>query len=982
MRDSIRRNSRTDWRSVFRPLIVAAFVAATSNTASALPAFPGAEGFGSETRGGRGGRVIAVTNLDDDGPGSLRAACRAKGARIVVFRVGGTIRLKKHLRITEPFITIAGQSAPGGGILLRDAGLWIETHDVVVRFIRVRIGPSLNEYYGSQDCVHIEGKDCCNVVVDHCSFSWSVDECASARGPAHDITFSWNIIAEALRTPFTNQELGKDDEDSRSHSMGMMLGGNPDRCSVHHNLIAHCNSRNPRIQGGTHAFVNNVVYDWGYMTATFSRDPKVNFIGNYYRRGPSSLDQPPIVNEQGLGKVYVKGNRSSRRPSDSLPEWELTTDAPVAHQAKEPFAMPPLKITSADQALEDVLAHAGCTLPQRDAVDDRILRNARLGMGGKIDRPEQVGGYPEIAAGAPPRDSDADGMPDDWETAQRLDPNDPTDGPKDRDRDGYTNVEEYLNSIVEQWMHAKASVKAYPVPDAAGADCPFEVEAEGVKVPVQEFGQEIKVYYARFRLGGKVTVQVKPRKAGKVTCVLKPDRYLLNLRVKEGAVLFDVDQPGPRVLHISVDGKDLPPLFVIADELERDRPDPSDPKVLNVLDHGIISSDSEIQTAKIQALLDQCATSGGTVYFAGGIYRTGTLRIGRNTTIYLEAGALIKASENPEDFPITGVEKETGGEGISHSGSRLLYFYKADNSRLAGCGEVDGMGHILRNRHDRRVQVIDAEQCSNLTIENVVLRNSASWTCHVLYCNGVDIRNLKILGDWKVGNTDGIDPDSSRNVRITRYFGYCGDDALAIKTTGNSGLLQSAENITVRDSVVITRKTGLKLGTESRADIRHILFENVDVVDSSRGIGLWMRDGSTFEDVTFRDVTMDLHEIPGEGWSGEPYRITVESRRGIGKIRNVLFDRVKCSAPYRSVIHGHPDSPLEGVKFWGCEWVVKPREDKMNRAPVMDIQRAKNVEFRFTKLDWRTKNDDVWNGFLGLSDVEGLSFREFEERRD
>ena len=373
-------------------------LASAAGAAKEIPAFPGAEGFGSTTPGGRGGRVIAVTSLDDDGPGSLRAACEAKGPRMVVFRVGGTIRLRKHLRITEPFITIAGQTAPGGGVLLRDAGMWIETHDVVVRFIRVRYGPSLNEYYGSADAVHVEGKDCYNDIIDHCSFSWSIDEVASVCGPSHDVTYSWNIIAEGLKTPFTNAELGKDEKEPRSHSMGMMLGNDPDRCSIHHNLLLHSDTRMPRIQGGVHAFVNNVVFDWRYRTATFTHDPKVNFIGNYYKRGPASMDLLPVISEDSIGRIYAMGNISNRRPNDSLPNWELTVDGPADKtQAREPFPTAPLTTTSAEQAYEDVLARVGCAIPRLDAVDIRLLRDTRLGMGGQIDRPEQVGGFPEIA---------------------------------------------------------------------------------------------------------------------------------------------------------------------------------------------------------------------------------------------------------------------------------------------------------------------------------------------------------------------------------------------------------------------------------------------------------------------------------------------------------------------------------------------------------------------------------------------------------
>lgn len=408
--------------------------------------FPGAEGAGTQTPGGRGGRVIEVTSLTDSGPGSLREAVTTPGPRIIVFRVAGEIRLNSHLCVTEPFVTIAGQTAPGSGITLRNAGLYVQTHDVVIRCLRSRVGPSLNEPYNTQDALQISGEDPHNIVVDHCSFSWSIDECVGIRTPAHDVTLCWNLIAEALRQPFTREQIGED----RSHSMALILSGGPTRCTLHHNLLAHCNSRNPRIQSGRHAFVNNVVYDWGFLTGMFSREPEVNFIGNYYKPGPGSRPILPIVDKAAeMGRVYVRGNRSPERPNDALPEWALTVNAPAeGHRVEQPFELPPLTITSAEQAYADVMRGVGAILPKRDAIDERILRDVRLGTGGKIDRPDEVGGYAPVEPGTPLPDRDHDGMPDAWETQHRLDPADPADGNADRDGDGYTNIEEYLNGLV------------------------------------------------------------------------------------------------------------------------------------------------------------------------------------------------------------------------------------------------------------------------------------------------------------------------------------------------------------------------------------------------------------------------------------------------------------------------------------------------------------------------------------------------------
>jgi len=411
--------------------------------AETLPAFPGAEGFGSKTPGGRGGRMLFVTNLKDDGPGSLRAAVRVKGPRIVVFRVAGTIRLKSHLRIEEPYLTVAGQTAPGGGILLRDAGLYVSTHDVVVRHLRVRIGASDVEPYDTQDCLHIgDGEGVHDVIADHLSLSWSIDEVGGATSRAHDITIQWCIFAEGLREPL---KVGKD----RKHAFCMMLGNFPNRVSAHHNLLANCEHRNPRIQGGTHEFVNNVVYNWGYFSGVFSRYPNVNFIGNYYKPGPESRLCLPIVdNAKDMGRIYVRGNRSVQRPNDELPEWERTVNAPAdSHRVLTPFEAVPLRVTSAEDAYEKVLAKAGARLPKLDAVDQRILNDVKNKTGKIIDRPEEVGGYPVLEGGTPPPDSDMDGMPDQWEKACGMDPKDPADASRDRNGDGYTNIEDYLNEL-------------------------------------------------------------------------------------------------------------------------------------------------------------------------------------------------------------------------------------------------------------------------------------------------------------------------------------------------------------------------------------------------------------------------------------------------------------------------------------------------------------------------------------------------------
>lgn len=420
-----------------------------------VPAFPGAEGFGTQTPGGRGGRVIEVTTLDDDGPGSLRAALLAEGPRIVVFRVGGTIVLKTPILVSSPFLTVAGQSAPGDGILIRDTNIRVQTHDVVLRYLRCRVGSNRSVPPNRQDGLAVEDGpvdgQTYNVVIDHCSISWGQDEVVGISG-VHDVTLQWCMLAEGLKSGY---------HEKGDHSMALIVGNNCDRVSVHHNLMMSCGSRNPRIQGGLHAIVNNVAYNYGGIAAMFSRSPRVNFIGNCYRRGPASMNSNPptirIEKPAEAGRIYCKGNITPHRASDGMDEWKGIVEIDMEPvRVNEPFDTPAITTTSAEQAWKDVLARAGATLPIRDAVDRRLVREAQRGEGKHIDRPEEAGGFPTIRGGPAPADGDHDGMPDDWERRCGLHPEDPADAAKDRDGDGYTNVEEYLNGLVERAASAPA----------------------------------------------------------------------------------------------------------------------------------------------------------------------------------------------------------------------------------------------------------------------------------------------------------------------------------------------------------------------------------------------------------------------------------------------------------------------------------------------------------------------------------------------
>ena len=411
----------------------------------AIPAFPGAEGFGATTPGGRGGKVIAVTNLNDDGPGSLRAACEAEGPRIVVFRISGTITLTKKLIIKNPFITIAGQTAPGDGICLRNFTFVIATHDVVVRYLRSRLGDvtaqeddSITLVAGAHD-----------VVIDHCSATWSIDEALSLAGDVSNVTVQWCLIAEGLN--------------HSKHSKGAHGYGSLSRANGpvtwHHNLWAHNNSRNPRLGDNygrppypTFDVRNNVIYDYGEIASGLTQGIlKVNYVDNYIRPGPSSKTTTPIhVGGPSELRFYIKdndfeGNETLTRDNSGFFDPVVIDGKRQVEIVKEAFAAPLVKTDSAAKAYAAVLAAVGASLPRRDSVDSRIVNEVRQRGGSIIDSQNQVGGWPELKSTTAPPDADGDGMPDEWERRHGLNPRDPADGSADKDGDGYTNLEEYLN---------------------------------------------------------------------------------------------------------------------------------------------------------------------------------------------------------------------------------------------------------------------------------------------------------------------------------------------------------------------------------------------------------------------------------------------------------------------------------------------------------------------------------------------------------
>jgi pectate lyase len=395
-------------------------------------AFPTAEGFGANAVGGRGGRVIYVTNLNDSGPGSLREAVTATGPRNVVFAVSGTIQLQTRLTIREPFLTIAGQTAPGDGICLSGQDTLIQSHDVIVRHIRFRPGDILP---GEKDALSIV--DGVNVIIDHCSATWSIDEALSTTKGSNGVTVQWCIIAEALH----NSQHAKG-----NHGYGGIMQG--EAITYHHNLYAHNRSRNPRPQSGYSDFRNNVIYDWNGM-AGYAEDNtfRFNYVNNYLKPGPGTVSDRNIAFHTGKTKaqMYSSGNvlEGVNKPGEDDKALIKVRNGGV--MVEKPFDFPAIKMDSAEVAYQRVLENVGATLPKRDAVDARIIATVRDGTGKLLDSQKEVGGWPELKSQPAPADADKDGLPDAWEAKYQLSSSDASDQAKDADGDRYTNLEEYFN---------------------------------------------------------------------------------------------------------------------------------------------------------------------------------------------------------------------------------------------------------------------------------------------------------------------------------------------------------------------------------------------------------------------------------------------------------------------------------------------------------------------------------------------------------
>lgn len=407
-----------------------------------LPAFPGAQGFGAETIGGRGGRVIKVTNLNASGPGSLQEACDAKGPRIVVFDVSGVI--KGDIVISEPFVTIAGQTAPGAGITIVGS---LNTpyrppqpqHDIVVRFLRIR-HPAGRKHLGDP----LQFSSVSRAVLDHLSLSWAEDETIDLYAKATDITVQWCSLEES--TDVLGLHLNQ----------GIIIGPTSYRVSVHHNIFAHHARRSPAACRGPVDFRNNVIYNFahGFVHDNEVQDPAFNLVGNYFKRGPSRPSIRPFCFE-GTVPYHVRDNWVDG--IGVVDPWQygergfvVWTGGGVRQERETP--VPAVETHDPRKAYDLVLSAAGCF--PRDLVTRRTVEEIRTATGewGRREPKDLLEGLkPE----APPADTDGDGMADSWEKEHGLDPADPADSRRVV-KSGYTAVEEYCNELAARRIEAES----------------------------------------------------------------------------------------------------------------------------------------------------------------------------------------------------------------------------------------------------------------------------------------------------------------------------------------------------------------------------------------------------------------------------------------------------------------------------------------------------------------------------------------------
>jgi hypothetical protein len=451
------------------------------------------------------------------------------------------------------------------------------------------------------------------------------------------------------------------------------------------------------------------------------------------------------------------------------------------------------------------------------------------------------------------------------------------------------------------------------VPGPVTSSETYRVTANGQPLTAQRCdGRAGPASYVHFILRGPVKLEITCPSAGGDWQLSSTDR--VDSRQEKDHLSFTLEKPGKLLLMTAAGER----LFIFADAPEADPPDPADPGVVSVEEMGIRGDDSGLQTEAIQKAIDTLSAKpeGGVLYFPQGCYRTGTISVRSGVTLYLAPGSRIQGSDDPADYPV-----DPGTEEKPHRTqdirSRLILFDHVEGAAILGRGEIDGMGQIIRPRYRRVPNLIRVRHSRNVRLEGVLLRRSAGWNTHIFHSDDVRVHDVKSFSNW----SDGLDVDNSRNVTVEDVFISSQDDAFVIKSTGFAGRAQHVYDITLRDAVLWTEKSCVKIGTETLADVmERITFDNVTVADARGALVIYLRDGAVLRNLVYRDITVDRTRRAIE-WE-------ITRRHGAGRIEHVVLADIHLARPAPSILRGlDADHPIEGITVEGFKIAGKPVRD-------------------------------------------------------
>lgn len=465
--------------------------------------------------------------------------------------------------------------------------------------------------------------------------------------------------------------------------------------------------------------------------------------------------------------------------------------------------------------------------------------------------------------------------------------------------------------------NANGPIETYPLVKTAEISDVFKTNVAGQNVFTQKFKD---IHYVRFAHQKPVELTITISEQVK-DWEISPKTNIKEQQMKGNVLHLVLEKPGYHVITINKKQR----LFLLTDSIvKKVAVGKANPDVVSIMNYKVDATGSNLSTVAIQKALDETAAKKKILFFPAGIYKTGSIKVSSNARIYLAGGAMIKGSEKREDYPSDDNKKESdlvndkanftdNGEWMTFS--RLLLIDNATNVKIWGDGCIDGSGSIVRAL-GKPANLIRIRNSKNVVIEGIELRDPACWNTHILKSENVTLRHIKMLNDRNVANTDGFDPDASINVMIDHCFAYCSDDNIAIKTTNNGGLLQDCENITIQNSVFITKKSALKVGTETKGGLmRNITFKNNYVIEADRGMVLYCYDGATFENINFIN---NYFEKGYQSSNLKSIHFQIKDRSGKGQIKNVLIKDCTITPTFSNVseITGlDANHIIDGIKF-------------------------------------------------------------------